>query len=225
MRMAGSVCIKNMSFHRLIPHLLSIQSQVGIDFDYVVVDYGSAEEYRKVLRSLVARIGVGLVEVNRNTEPWRHGRAHNIGIRANEHADLIFTTDADLIWPSMGFKAIADAWEGPGSMVVAHRLNVQMAGTIRDVGVEYGALVATDKDWWFAVRGYDEDFSHYGREDGDIADRAKKFGLKMVEIGPHLWHQHHFGTNRTDESATENERIFYERMGMTMRNPDEWGEL
>lgn len=225
MKYAGVVCGKDQDIHRFVAHLVTVGWQIVSGNDavtYTVVDYGSKEPYRVQLRALVKHFGFNLIEVDGDTDLWRHGRAFNIGIRANEDADVIFTTGADLLLPPDFLSEAFRAW-APGKIVTAPLMKVDKDGRFYQAPhIFYGTITAIEKEWWFKRRGYDEDYTHWGREDIDLVERAKGDGLKVVEIDVPAWHQYH-PTRKNARASEKNTKIYYDRSGLLTRNPVCWG--
>jgi hypothetical protein len=229
LKLAGVVCVKDQDLHRFTLHLASIAWQivpgeVQGGFSYTVVDYGSTPAYREKLHPIVEHFGFKVIEVNKDTDPWRHGRAFNIGIRANEAADYIFTTGGDLVFePDLLSQAIA---------LAAPRvyINAPLSWTKSDSslsvskGAYYGTLAFIEKEWWFRRRGYDEDFTHWGREDTDLFERAKQDDYAVRSVTSCAWHQFH-PPRFPPETADRNREIYYEKNGNKERNTGCWGEL
>lgn len=224
------MCVKNQSVHRLINHLVSVAGQKSGLFDYTVVDYGSDEAYREVLRPICSHFGVDLIEVNRDTDPWRHGRAFNIGIRHYIDAgyEVVFTTGADLVYTNDFFKKALEIL-APGNFVTGPLYLVRKDGTIEEAPFYYyGTLTMARVDNWKQLRGYDEDYTHWGKEDIDVAERLQEIGLEDKRIqfawAYHQWHDD--PGRRQEEARNQNEHIFYGRKGQIARNQGkEWGAL
>jgi GT2 family glycosyltransferase len=225
---AGIVCVKNQDIHRLINHLLSIKWQ-SVKFDYTIVDYGSTPQYRGALKKLVAYFGLDtmkVIYVDRDTDPWRHGRAFNIGIKANEQADVIFTVGGDLIYPPNFIEAALDLWK-PGVLITSTLVRPSREGLLKpSKDCYYGTLAMAAKEKFFEIRGYEEDYTHWGREDTDLVERLKRSGLeaRCLDNIPG-WHQHHESGKINQEASERNTKIYYERTKQIKRNPDGWGEL
>lgn len=228
MKLAGVIGIKNQDIHRLINHLLSIKWQ-SVKFDYTIVDYGSTPQYRGILKQLVAYFGldtIKVVYVDRDTDPWRAGRVFNIGIRANEQADAIFVVGADLIYPPNFIESALALWD-PGVLVTSTLVRPSKEGFLKPSdGCYYGTLTMAAREKWFEIRGYEEDYTHWGREDTDICERLQRAGLalKCMRNLPG-WHQHHSSGAINKEASEKNTKIYYDRSKQIKRNPDGWGEL
>ena len=226
MKFAGVVCGKNQNIHRFIAHLATVSWQIipeGHELTYTVVDYGSEEPYRVQLRALVNHFGLNLIEVDNDTDPWRHGRAFNIGIKASKDADVIFTTGSDLLLPPFFFGAAVNAWKTK-KIVTAPLIKTRQDGEFyRAPHIFYGTITMIEKEWWFKRRGYDEGFTYWGREDIDLVERALADGFELVEIPETAWHQFHPARVNTVASK-QNTKIYYGKKGKITRNPRCWGD-
>lgn len=224
MKIGGIICVKDQNIHRLINHLVSIGSQIADPFSYVLVDYGSSEPYRVKVREIATWFGIELIEVDRDVTPWRHGRAFNIGIKHLRGCDVIFTTGADLVYEAGFLQAAFDLWE-ENAVVTAPLVRVRQDGALLvSDGPYYGTLTLAGKDRWFKLRGYDEDFTHWGREDTDLIERMLRTGMRKKHTTVYAWHQFH-PTRENLEASARNTKMYYDRAGRIERNPGGWGEL
>jgi hypothetical protein len=227
---AGVIGIKNQNLHRLYHHLLTIKWQ-SVKFDYTIVDYGSTPQYRGALKKAIAYFGLDtfkVIYVDRDTDPWRAGRCFNIGIRANEQADVIFVAGADLLYPPNFFETALGLWK-PGKFITSTLVRPGAKGMLKPSdGCYYGTLAMAERERWFEIRGYEEDYTHWGREDTDLAERMQKGPNPLVaECMRNLpaWHQHHPPGKINKEAGERNTKIYYSRAKQVKRNPDGWGEL
>lgn len=95
----------------------------------------------------------------------------------------------------------------------------------------WGALQAARRDWWFRVRGLDEDMKLWGIEDYDMAKRAHKTGLKWHWLKRryallHQWHEPgQVGNKEAKRQKFRNEEISFRKLKRFeyVRNDSNWG--
>jgi len=199
----------------------------------VVVDYGSNPRHLRQIRTLTQPDWIRLIEVTRDTEPWREGRALNIGIKHTE-TPYLFTTNADLIFaPNFVSLVLGALRQDPNAFVLCqNRIELDKAGN--DAGLSdncyYGSCMGAPKDWWLKVGGYDERYSVWGYVDIDVAFRAKTDGRRWHDISGdakirHQYHKHiRFDRDGVQAAIKHNRDIFYGTRGV-VRNDGHWGEL
>jgi len=165
----------------------------------------------------------------RDTEPWREGRALNIGIKRAE-TPYILTTNADLIFaPNFVEVVLGKLVENPKRLVICDRIDLDIRG--EEIGKApphyYGTCLGTTLEWWVKVRGFDERYKVWGRVDHDLHNRAKTDGLEIVNADKtSAWHQYHKHLDSDNRLEVEeyNREIFYESTSI-IRNKEGWGEL
>lgn len=77
------------------------------------------------------------------------------------------------------------------------------------------------------MRGVDEDFTGYGMDDVDLADRLKALNIRFTWRGDlhamHQWHESYHG--QIDYSINKNIYDLKAKNFTVRRNPDTWGEI
>jgi len=54
----------------------------------------------------------------------------------------------------------------------------------------YGCNLSVDRDVYYAVNGYDENFDGFGREDSDLRNRLRRYGARPVSLWGKAWVYH-----------------------------------
>jgi len=102
-----------------------------------------------------------------------------------------------------------------------------------------GAMQAAHREFFFEVRGYDEDLLWWGAMDGDMVGRARASGLQVVWIENqtsmlHQWHPRKYRV-LSDECQKNQAKAHWRRnhqlarsrrrAGIIVRNSKSWGEI
>lgn len=185
---------------RMYNFIHSLLAQNVLPDEIIVVDTTPGavpmESYSVPLRFLI-----------RPMEIFNKSRALNIGIKAAQ-SDTIMVTDIDFIF-SPGVTEVVTNHLSPKTFVlceagylpksaVTYPLDwpklISMVGTV-ERRKSPGTIQAAHRDFWHAVRGYDERFEGgLGGMDDDMWIRARKHGLELVWIPfgevycLHQWH-------------------------------------
>lgn len=90
-------------------------------------------------------------------------------------------------------------------------------------------LMAIHRDEFFAIGGYDEDFTGNAYDDNDLVDRLLANGCRLIltqAMTIHLYHRRHYDETTDRTNYLYNERLYRERRGQIVRNMGrEWGKL
>lgn len=54
----------------------------------------------------------------------------------------------------------------------------------------YGCNISVDRDVYYGINGYDENFDGFGKEDSDLRNRLRRFGAKPVSLWGRAWVYH-----------------------------------
>lgn len=177
--------------------------------EIVVSDFGSRPDEVAPLQALCARHDARLVRTETDAL-WNRSRALNVGIQASA-GRYILCTDADMLFSPDFCSAIVDAQreyddralvlcrchdlpesvaEEPRALEEFDALRAQAAVRMTS---GTGACQAATRDYFFAVRGYDEAYEYWGAEDNDMVSRAGRYGLQSVWLPerPAMLHQWH----------------------------------
>lgn len=223
--------------------------------EVVVVSLGSRAEIDSELQTLCRRWGARFLAHGVPAEPWCKPLALNIGIRRTDEARrFVMTMDADMILAPNFLDAVHSELSGdPLSFVLCQSADLPRLAMLpsspeallealprlrrhaRLRGVQgSGGIQAASRDFFFDVRGYDEDLKWWGAEDGDMLERAKTAGRTVRWINDrtfmlHQWHpkRHSILTDQMQRSAARdawdlNHRLARERREVR-RNPEHWG--
>ena len=200
------------------------------------------------------------------SDPWRKPLAINWAIRRTPgDVDVIVTLDVDCILHSQVLEQVELAFEEDfDRYVMCPNLSLGKKadldnddwtyGDLRPKGhfltwhgaregmgpisMSWGCMQAAKRDWWFKVRGLDEEMQYWGSEDYDLAKRANATGLKWHWIPKnfallHQWHppgQQGAGLDLDPEVRTwlkKNHRISSRKLRRKefVRNPNGWGGM
>jgi GT2 family glycosyltransferase len=87
---------------------------------------------------------------------------------------------------------------------------------------------AIKRAWFETLRGFDEDFLHYGYEDDDFAYRLTAAGVRFDFSDLEVWHQWHVpgSGNMSSDLYDAKRKLFLEgKIGIERNLNREWGEL
>jgi glycosyltransferase involved in cell wall biosynthesis len=176
--------------------------------EIIVSDFGSESPHREAIRELAAKHGARVVRTE-TREVWNRSLVLNIGIRASTGRHVL-ATDADMVFEENFLGAALDALErNPDAFVCCqcHDLPERLAdqpwdaerasripelGTVRNFNGT-GACQAARREFFEAVRGYDQGYVYWGSEDRDMFHRAERYGLQVEWLNErtcmgHQWH-------------------------------------
>ncbi len=89
-------------------------------------------------------------------------------------------------------------------------------------------LTSIRRDEFFAIGGYDEDFTGIGYDDNDLMERLLNNGCYYYQTAAnaiHLYHDRIFSGRENSPEAQFNGRLYYERKGQIVRNLNrDWGK-
>jgi len=90
-------------------------------------------------------------------------------------------------------------------------------------------LTSVSREQFFAIGGYDEDFTGIGYDDNDLMLRLTKNGctyFQTVAETIHLYHERIWYARASSPETIFNRDLFYARQNQVVRNQDrEWGKL
>jgi hypothetical protein len=249
--------VRDRAGSRMRRCLASLASQSsGAAAQVLVVSHGSQPEIDDELRDLCPRWGARLIAIGCPSEPWRKPLALNVGLRATSPAvPFVMTLDADMILAPDFLEIVLDTLRSdapcfvlcrssdlpqdarvpdedpvPAAAFEALRRRARLRGRHGTGGIQAAA-----REFFFDVRGYDEDLVWWGAEDGDMVGRAALAGLERIWICDrtamlHQWHAKTFTALTDPVARTEakrawqrNHAIVRERVDQLLRNPTGWG--
>ena len=198
--------VRNWDLERVRMCLASLEAQVDVDYEIVVVDYGSDDA--EPLRSVVSEFDAKLIRIE--AEVWSRSKAMNVAASAATAPYYIFA-DADLVFEP---RVLAATYH----KLVENKRTVLMF-SFRDLpqGVEPVSLqsdvdfdqldeMASWRPRWgmgvqaysahafWEIRGFDNRMKIYGGEDNDIAKRVRAHGYRLTWVNGrdfglyHVWH-------------------------------------
>ena len=195
----------------------------------ILVDYGSDEESLKWIREITKKTETKLIEVKRDTEIWREGRAINIGIKA-ANTKYILLTSADIIYDKNFIWEVVNILNKKKSVVRCRQTDLNTDGTILKQyhsSSAMGSCMGLYKDWLMKVHGYDENFKGWGLVDCDLFLRAQADGLVVEWITgkADMFHQWH--PEASKKELRHNIEYINERDSgrPIVRNLEGWGEV
>ncbi len=90
-------------------------------------------------------------------------------------------------------------------------------------------LTSISREEFFAIGGYDEDFTGIGYDDNDLMLRLTKNGCTYFQTAAetiHLYHERIWYARANSPETIFNRDLFYARQNQVVRNQDrEWGKL
>lgn len=247
--------IRNRTDHRIVNALRSVQEQVYPrgEVRTLVVDYGSAAAEADRLVEICRRFDAGLIRVE-GTTMWSRSRCLNVGLRRTR-TKFVMTSDADIILsPGYLADAVATLETRPLSVVCAPMLDLpeESVCDVARAAEEGGALEVealraaclprkemtlhpsagvTFTAYHHAIRGYDEFYEGWGREDDDLASRLMALGIRMTAIPEtsfylHQWHPKYEGLDALEQAKTlERNTAHIQRSRSIVRNDESWGRV
>ena len=177
------------------------------NFQWVLLNYGCTDPrteqwVQKVIRPLTE---TGEVDYYHFEEPshFRFAHARNIGLHL-ARGELACNVDAD--------NYIGDDF----AEYLAARLQKKKR-FVRLSGIKRGAkgrICARTEDMK-AIGGYDETFESWGADDGDLAERLKRMGIKQItcyveEFGQAIEHDNKLRTKETTVSYKESRQLSHD---------------
>ncbi len=200
----------------------------GEDIETIIVSHGSRAETDAELAEICEEQGAQLITAGKARDAWNKPAALNIGIRATlPEASCVMTMDTDMILlPSFVRCVMAQLRRAPKSMILCRSSDLPERARIPAGTSELfaslgqlqaqarlrpaygcGGIQAASREFFFNVRGYDEDLKWWGAMDTDMVQRAKLAGLRIqwieYETGMlHQWHpRKHAALGNTRQAA------------------------
>jgi hypothetical protein len=211
------------------------------ELEIVLSDFGSNAEHAASIAALAEEFRATVTRAEEFGD-WNRSRALNLGIQASTGTHM-FCTDADMIFaPSFVPALLAVHARNAKALVVCACTDMPKTVPERDYALEdferlrsagrvrksngTGACQSANREFFFAARGYDESFVHWGSEDTDMRDRALASGLEMVSVSDqtamlHQWHP----TSRYSRLLQNRKNaihLFFTRKQI-IKNLDKWG--
>lgn len=90
-------------------------------------------------------------------------------------------------------------------------------------------FLSLSRDEFFAIGGYDEDFTGIGYDDNDLMSRLLHNGCQYYQTAAatiHLYHERIWFAKTDSPEVIHNRTLFYERQGQVVRNQGRaWGQM
>ena len=219
------LCIKNREKLRTKKCIDSLLNQ-STSCKIIVVDYGSNDKswYPEIFKN------VELIEVTSDTEPFNKSRALNIGIKK---VDTMFTisSDIDIVFDHNFIEeALKALMSNNKAIVLCRKIDLSESGlpeNLHELNAS-GSCIGINTQWFKKVRGYDEYYIKWGKEDNDLTDRAVQdnYEIIWIENKTNIYHQfHEWKKDENRISWTRNNEYYNIPNKSIIRNPEEWGML
>jgi glycosyltransferase involved in cell wall biosynthesis len=234
-------CYRNREFQRIKRSLDSLSAQDNLNFQVIFVDYGSELEIAAEMRKLVMSYPFAdYIYNDTRGMPWNRSHALNNGIRLAK-SDYIFTADVDMIFR----KDFISTCHNLVDNNTAHFFSVYYLPEHADLdNVNVTSFDVKSKTYALGlgliprkalmeIRGYDEFFCFWGKEDNDIEHRLKMAGIDTLfyEKNVLLYHMYHVPIHQDRETMPAGWLIFQDSYFVFMKNivirneGNEWGRI
>lgn len=232
---------RNREFERVKKSLDSLQRQSCHDFQMIFVDYGSTKEYSIPVQELLSNYSFCKYYYS-DTRGWLWNRslALNTGAKLAT-TQYIFFTDVDIVYDinfvermiskmSTNVFLISDCVRVPkGFRDWEKIINGSYRGNFKSMMGKGIACCA--KEVFNEIGGFDEQFAFWGKEDIDLSQRMKRYGIEEVVaddlLSYHQWHPRTLG-DASNSVLFHNVTHHYNNMreNAIYRNQHhEWGKL
>lgn len=210
--------------------LASVCTQIGVDFEVVVVDDGCTDNTIEMISAL----GDARISVVRHSQARGVSAARNQGIDAATGEWIAFLDDDDLWSPWKLSRQLSAAqrtgrqWACSGSITIADNRRI-VAGTepptaeeiakalpLRNCVPAGASNVLVHRDALRAAGEFDARLRHMA--DWDMWIRLGVLGMPAVVVEPDVAYRLHSGNASADASAIENELAVIEQRYVVLRN-------
>jgi FkbM family methyltransferase len=221
----------------------------------IIVDFGSSTPLRRLIKPYQ---NLKIIRITKDTKFFHKARALNIGIKCVK-TKYICITDADQIFAPNFFSVILETlntnndsfvmcktyyfdeitnkinikWDLPQELLYKELLNIAIAVKIPILGD--GCCNSVALSWLKEVRGYDEQYIGWGKEDSDIALRAAISGLKVVWVHdktsmihlPHIREGDYYKSSKKEKNKKlflKKQEVFQEIKDVKVNKNINWGD-
>jgi hypothetical protein len=192
---------RDRNVERLVLSYNSLKYHSTIPFNTIVVDYGSAAQYKKELMEVCKKNQIRYVRIQAEGLPWSRGAALNAGIKAAT-TKYIVTTDIDMLFESDAL-AISKLRYQPNTVLHCRPMWLTESGIREEAffGSDYyqlGGFQFIERDCLQKVGLFNSSIEYWGLEDIELAVRLKKNSVQSIWIDDeltiyHIWHPFSYG--------------------------------
>lgn len=241
--------------HLLKWNLFSLARQnIAFDFETIVLNDAIPDETEQLCKQYRDKLNIRYIFTGQrnldNEIKWRvPGFTFNIGVKQSS-GDILILCNAEMFHvndtvnimsqPLLKHKKMMVIPEGrddlDGAFLKAlenNNGNLEAKIFINSNSVLYTRLpylMALSREQFFAIGGYDEDFTGVAAEDSDLVLRLKNNGCSYCQTNArtiHLYHPRTFFYGVTDSPEyLHNLKLYEERQNQIIRNQNrEWGKI
>lgn len=240
------ILIKDRCDYRLENTLASLRAQTYPRdlVKLVLVDYGSARHFVSEYQKLCAQYEAEYLRVD-GVLVWNPSHARNIGIK-KARTQYLLTSDMDIIYHETYLEKAAAALRADPFQVIVSRLNALPAEAVKgviDTDRDFPGLLARSQPaypiacgiqmtltvFYQIIRGFDERYFIYGKQDKDVLKRFLLMGLRICDRSAglthlHQWHERYSGISELVKPYFQiNEKLYFSTFSIK-RNKSGWGE-
>ena len=178
-------------------------------------------------------------------DPFSLAKTGNRGIRraCDDGCEIIIKTDPDIAWHGATLEACCALGHGRGIAPIYRMADcfddVQAGVRNMNVWPDSCGTIALHARTWHDLHGYDERMTGYGIEDGDLAQRACKRGIKIdrqfllyhiahrqgtPQVGPHRGDQWGRAEKINPRNHGHNEKVLKKNRGADPWFCETWGQ-
>lgn len=196
-------CYRNKEINRVKNSLDSLMKQTDMDFDVLLVDYGSNNEYQTKIEALCrAYQFCKYLKIDAEGKLWNRAETLNYGI-INAAGEYLFTADVDLVFKQSfistlkkkadagkaSFFAVGYLNESNSINIDVTNLNALTYNKSQDFAL---GMVLLKKSEFVSVNGYNSFYSIWGIEDTDLKYRLEKLQITTEFVNEvEMLHQYH----------------------------------
>jgi len=235
---------RNRDIERVKRCLDSLERQTMTAFRLVFVDYGSARPAAEEVERLVCQYPFcDYIYSETRGYPWNRSHALNTGGRL-ARSPYLMTTDVDMLFPPDFLQTFMARASSDKVLYCSHLFLPQGFADWENIDSYAGKLRTASKDALGAcqlvattifneIRGFDEYYRYWGREDRDIHERLLAAGLQAEWLNDQtrMYHQWHPQRNfKTDGFMPEllwgsMQMHFWRYKQQLLRNDENWGRI
>ena len=243
-RLSIVITFRDRDVIRLERCLRSLARQSVDEFAVILVDYGSRLGIDEAVQRLAERFPFcSYIYSDTRGHIWNKSKALNIGIR-RANSSYVLTTDADMIF-ARNFIETVLSHASPNRVLCCYPFHlpsdfrdwenvedyqVNLYASRRSLGGCQCVPTAVAHD----IRGFDEYYHYWGKEDLDYKFRLDAVGLEEVWLNEHTqmhhqWHPRYTAYTREDHVPSgfwwRMENYIQRNKAKVKRNDDSWGAV